>query len=174
MSNLFYSFFSPSSIRQLHPLFASVSENLPSTWSTFYFFFSSILLFLPIGLYHCTFVISMTESNILILIYFFISFFSSSVMVRWIIILAPSLSIFSGIGFSVFLTSNVKFLVRGPIHISENTQQLSNLKKIVSSSVVVILFLILLQVFSHSLWAFSRLYPHPNFPIFKNSEGKLI
>lgn len=43
----------PSYARKYVPIIASVSEHQPTNWSTYFFDFGPLLLFMPLGFYFC-------------------------------------------------------------------------------------------------------------------------
>ena len=174
MSDMIYSLFHPSFVRETSPLFASMTKNLPATWAAFYSEFSWLLLFIPSGLHYLSFTTAANDSTLLIPIYFFFSLFTTSIMVRWMIILAPVVSICAGISFYRLFFAHYSLFTIRPRPISRMTQDLPRTQKNTSGAIVFLLSFIFLLIFTHSLWVCSKQYPNSNFPQYRNTEGKLV
>ncbi|SBS83507.1 dolichyl-diphosphooligosaccharide--protein glycosyltransferase subunit STT3, putative (STT3) [Plasmodium ovale curtisi] len=89
----------PTYASKHNPIVASISEHQPTTWASYLFDIHLVLLFLPIGLYHC-----FKEGSSMEL--FFLGIFTSlclyfsSLMVRLLLIFSPFASILSAVGLS--------------------------------------------------------------------------
>jgi dolichyl-diphosphooligosaccharide--protein glycosyltransferase len=79
-----------------------VSEHQPTTWTTLFFDLHFTLLLAPIGLYYT--LRNTTRGKLFIALYFVVSLYFASVMVRLILVLFPAICIISAIGISEFLT----------------------------------------------------------------------
>ncbi|CRH00034.1 oligosaccharyl transferase STT3 subunit, putative [Plasmodium relictum] len=99
----------PTYASKYNPIVASISEHQPTTWSSYFFDIHLVLLFFPIGLYHC-----LNKNATLEL--FFLGIFSilclyfSSLMVRLLLIFSPFACILSGIGLSSLISHYVVFI----------------------------------------------------------------
>ncbi len=92
----------PSYARNFIPIIASVSEHQPTSWATFFFDLHFTLLFTPLGLYYV--LKNATPPKLFLALYFVTTVYFSSLMVRLILILAPSMCILSGIGLSELIS----------------------------------------------------------------------
>lgn len=88
----------PTYAKKYIPIIASVSEHQATTWSSFFFDLHFLILFTPVGLYYCY--KKPTEAKIFLAIYTVFSVYFASVMVRLLLVLAPAVSMMSGIGVS--------------------------------------------------------------------------
>ena len=91
----------PSYAKNFIPIIASVSEHQPTSWATFFFDLHFTLFFTPLGLYYI--LKKTTAPKLFIALYFVASVYFASLMVRLILILAPSVCIISAIGVSEFI-----------------------------------------------------------------------
>ncbi|EKX54933.1 hypothetical protein GUITHDRAFT_62986, partial [Guillardia theta CCMP2712] len=83
---------------------SSVSENQPTTWSSFFFDLHCLLFLAPLGIYRC--ISEPNERSFLLIFYFFASLFLSALKVRFIVLFAPAACIIGAIGASSLLSKN--------------------------------------------------------------------
>merc|ERR1712032_343471 len=96
----------PTFAKKFIPIVASVSEHQPTTWSSFFFDLHYLLLFSPLGFYHCY--VKPTNSRLFVAIFGVCSVYFSCVMVRLLLLSSPALCLLSGIGVSELLHFFVK------------------------------------------------------------------
>ena len=88
----------PTYAKKFIPIIASVSEHQPTTWASFFFDMHFLIVFAPIGFYHC--LVNTNPGKLFIALYGFLSVYFACVMVRLMLVLAPALCILAGIGLS--------------------------------------------------------------------------
>ena len=92
----------PSFAQKYIPIVASVSEHQPTTWTTLFFDLHFCLLLAPLGLYYT--LKNTSRGKLFIALYFVVSLYFASIMVRLILVLFPAICIVSAIGISEFLS----------------------------------------------------------------------
>lgn len=98
----------PSYASRFIPIIASVSEHQPTSWASFFFDLHFTLIFAPIGIYYC--LKKNTNAMLFITLYCIFTIYFSGVMIRLLLVLAPSLCILSGIGLSALITKVKKYI----------------------------------------------------------------
>ncbi len=81
--------------RSALPLIDSVSEHQPLTWGSLYFNISTMVFFIPIGLYFA--INKPTERNLFILTWGLITIYFSGSMIRLMLILAPAAALLTAL-----------------------------------------------------------------------------
>jgi dolichyl-diphosphooligosaccharide---protein glycosyltransferase len=97
----FISVINPSDRKRL-PLIDSVSEHQPLSWGSFYYNMSTMVFFIPFGLYYC--LKKPTERNLFILVLGLTSIYFSGSMIRLMLILAPAAVILTALAIDNLLS----------------------------------------------------------------------
>ena len=88
----------PTYAKKYIPIVASVSEHQATTWGSYFFDIHFLIFLTPVGLYY---IYKNRENNITFVgIYVTLSVYFASVMIRLLLVFAPSAAIASGIGAS--------------------------------------------------------------------------
>lgn len=92
----------PTYAKKYVPIIASVSEHQPTSWSSYFFDLSYLVVFLPIGFYYCL-VHKVTLGKLFLAMYGVLATYFSCVMIRLMLVLAPVACILSAIAISELL-----------------------------------------------------------------------
>jgi len=188
-SGRFYSFLDPTYAKKHIPIIASVSEHQPTTWASFFFDLHILTFLFPVGLYLCF--TDMTEAKIFAAIYGVCSVYFAGVMVRLMLVLAPSACILGALALSNSLYTYMKVFsnnaradrkVRStsssPSNATPSTigsKKRNNREKKIPAEVagfmiVGIVFLLVFFVF-HCTWVTSEAYSSPSIVLAARGQG---
>eukprot|EP00727_Mastigamoeba_balamuthi_P008173 m51a1_g3977 putative dolichyl-diphosphooligosaccharide--protein glycosyltransferase subunit stt3a (707) ;mRNA; r:436502-439074 len=103
-----YALANPAYAMQHSPLLASVSENQPTAWASFYFDLHVLCFLFPAGLFFCF--RQLTDQNIFVILYAVSAAYFAGVMVRLVLVLCPVACVLGGIALSVLLSSYSRVL----------------------------------------------------------------
>lgn len=178
----FYSLLDPSYAKNHIPIIASVSEHQPTSWSSFYFDLQILVFLFPAGLYFCF--DKLTDANIFIILYGVTSIYFAGVMVRLMLVLAPVMTILSGIAVSHLLSKYIKnvdpsvatsFVSGGgsssvegkprqdaPKKYKKYEQQNKGVKSEIALGFVVMITFMLITYTFHCTWVTSEAYSSPS------------
>ena len=90
------SILNPGYAAKHQPIIASVSEHQPTTWSGYFFDLQYLIILMPVGLFFSLY--SQNAGKIFIALYGVVSLYTSCVMIRLMLVLAPAVCILSAIG----------------------------------------------------------------------------
>lgn len=88
----------PTYAKKYIPIIASVSEHQPTTWGVFFMDLQNLLIFMPVGLFFCF--RKVTFGSLFLALYGILAVYFSCVMIRLLLVLAPSVCVLAGIGVS--------------------------------------------------------------------------
>jgi dolichyl-diphosphooligosaccharide--protein glycosyltransferase len=138
----------PSYAKNHMPLIASVAEHAPTVWTSYFLTIGVIIIFVPLGFYF-SLVRKMTHGKLFLAMYGVFSVYFSCVMVRLMLVLAPSVCILAGIGVSEIIrkaSRSIRESVVGETKKVEEEVVFKNLKKKrvmpVDVAIVVIIFVV--------------------------------
>ena len=92
----------PTYAKKYVPIIASVSEHQPTSWSSYFFDLGPLIVFMPIGFYHCL-VHKCTIGKLFLAMYGVLATYFSCVMIRLMLVLAPVACIIAAIAISELL-----------------------------------------------------------------------
>lgn len=167
----FYSLLDPSYAKNHIPIIASVSEHQPTAWSSYFFDLQFLVLMFPVGLYYCF--KNLNELNIFIIMYGVTALYFSGVMVRLMLVLAPVMCILGGIGSSTILvqyftayekaTKEDAALSAATSSSAKKKSGSSSFKmREVSTAVILIMCVFLVNYARHCVWVTSEAYSSPS------------
>lgn len=99
----------PTYAKKYIPIIASVSEHQPTTWGSFFFDVSYLLIFMPVGFYYCY--KRPTYGTLFLALYGILSVYFACVMIRLMLVFAPAACCVSAVGVSE-LTSKLSESIR--------------------------------------------------------------
>ena len=107
----------PTYAKKYIPIIASVSEHQPTTWGSFFFDINYLLLFMPVGFFFCY--TQPTYGKLFLALYGILAVYFACVMIRLMLVLAPSVCCLAGIGVSEItskLAESIRnILANGPL-----------------------------------------------------------
>ena len=93
----------PMSAKERVPLLASMSDNLPTAWASYYFDLQFLTMMTPVGIYFCF--KNLSNDSIFLVLYALTSVYSSGAVLKMMMVLSPAACILSGIAISSILQS---------------------------------------------------------------------
>lgn len=96
----------PTYAKKYIPIIASVSEHQPTTWGVFFMDLQNLLIFMPVGLFFCF--RKVTFGSLFLALYGILAVYFSCVMIRLLLVLAPSVCVLAGIGVSEVSTKMIE------------------------------------------------------------------
>lgn len=91
----------PTYAKKYIPIIASVSEHQPTTWGTYFFDLSYLLIFIPAGFYFSF--RHITYGKLFIALYGLLSVYFACIMIRLMLVLAPAACVLAAISISEVL-----------------------------------------------------------------------
>lgn len=107
----------PTYAKKYIPIIASVSEHQPTTWGVFFMDLQNLLIFMPVGLFFCF--RKVTFGSLFLALYGVLAVYFSCVMIRLLLVLAPSVCVLAGIGISE-VTSKMVESVKNYLTVDES------------------------------------------------------
>eukprot|EP01060_Flectonema_neradi_P007058 TRINITY_DN1488_c1_g1_i1.p1 TRINITY_DN1488_c1_g1~~TRINITY_DN1488_c1_g1_i1.p1 ORF type:complete len:740 (+),score=115.06 TRINITY_DN1488_c1_g1_i1:45-2222(+) len=130
-------------------IISSVSEHHATSWSSYWQDLGFLIFLVPLGVWYC--VAEWSDSSLFLLAYYVTSMYFSSVMIRLVLILTPSICIIAGVAASRTAHFFVRYLCgREDSHAAGAWAFLCGT------------FVILMMFLSHSTWVTRELYSSPS------------
>ena len=144
--------------RNALPLIDSVSEHLPLAWGNLYANLSTLLFFMPLGVYFA--IRNPTERNLFILTFGLTTIYFSGSMVRLMLILAPSAAILTALAIDNLLMP-FAFAAHGRIKLTKTTMTLPSIGGQNAAASYLIVYALLIFTLSSGINTAGDLYSTP-------------
>ncbi|MHA2100841.1 MAG: STT3 domain-containing protein [Candidatus Kariarchaeaceae archaeon] len=143
----FISVILPNSRNSL-PLIDSVSEHLPLAWGNLYFNLSTLVFFIPMGVFFA--IKKPTEKNLFILTFTLLTIYFSGSMVRLMLILAPAAAISTALAVDNLLIPYA-YAAHGRIKLTKTTMALPSIGGENAAGSYIVVFVLLSIMVSHGI-----------------------
>jgi len=128
------------------PLIDSVSEHLPLAWSSLYSNLSTMVFFIPIGIYYA--LKQPSEKNVFILTFSLVTIYFSGSMVRLILILAPAAALLTALAIDNLLLG-FAYAAHGRIKLTKITMEMPSIGgQNAFGSYIIVFFLMIIMLSS--------------------------
>ncbi|MHA2171965.1 MAG: STT3 domain-containing protein, partial [Candidatus Kariarchaeaceae archaeon] len=157
ISSKFISVLLPESRNSL-PLIDSVSEHLPLAWGNLYANLSTILFFIPVGVYFA--IRNPTERNLFTLTFGLTTIYFSGSMIRLMLLLAPAAAVLTALAIDNILLPYA-FAAHGRIKLTKTTMTLPSIGGQNAAATYIIIFVLLLISLNTGVDKAAELYSTP-------------
>lgn len=164
----------PVQVDETSPLMASMSENQPSTWASFYYNLHFLTMAVPAGLHFCFG--NLNKTSIFIIVYTLAGLYATGAILRMKVVLAPAASILGAVAVSDVMVSYSNLISAAQAQATQKVKKTDNQKWIATSgmyanAVMASMVLLLLSYVQHSVWVTSESYSSPPVML-KAKKGK--
>ncbi|OLS26148.1 MAG: hypothetical protein HeimC2_16400 [Candidatus Heimdallarchaeota archaeon LC_2] len=144
--------------RNALPLIDSVSEHLPLAWGNLYFNLSTLVFFIPLGIYFA--IKKPSEKNLFILTFALLTIYFSGSMVRLMLVLAPAAALTSALAIDNLLIPYA-YAAHGRIKLTKTTMALPSIGGENAAVSYMSVFVLLSIMFSHGINTAADFYTTP-------------
>ncbi|MFV2014249.1 MAG: STT3 domain-containing protein, partial [Candidatus Heimdallarchaeota archaeon] len=152
------------------PLIDSVSEHLPLAWGNLYFNLSTLVFFIPMGIYFA--IKKPTEKNLFILTFSVITIYFSGAMIRLMLILAPVAAISTALAIENLLVPYA-YAAHGRIKLTKTTMSLPSIGGENAAISYVLVFVLLSIMIGKGITTAGDIYTTPELTPGQNPTNAL-
>lgn len=152
------------------PLIDSVSEHLPLAWGNLYFNLSTLVFFIPMGIYFA--IKKPTEKNLFILVFTILTIYFSGSMVRLMLILAPAAAISTALAIDNLLIPYA-YAAHGRIKLTKTTMSLPSIGGENAAISYITVFVLLTIMMSKGITTAGDIYTTPELTPGRNPTNAL-